>query len=77
MTKDEFLYNNLTTIVGNSWYKPKASTEKTKPLFDCPECGGNVCRIRKRGGIDNYGGFVYKYKCDNCEYEEWIGICEN
>lgn len=77
MTRDEFLYNNFTTLVANRWYKPKASTEYTKPLFVCPECGGDVRRLRKRGIIDRDGHLVFKYECDSCDYEEWFVVCEN
>ena len=77
MTKDEFLYNNLTTMIANSWYKPKVSTERTEPLYDCPICNGDVRRIRKRGRIDKDGRLMYKYECDNCDYGEWMGVCEN
>lgn len=77
MTRDEFLYNNTTIVVSNGWYKPKVSTEYTEPLFNCPKCGGDVRRLRKRGKIDKDGEIVYKYECDFCEYVEWIGVCEN
>ena len=77
MTREEFLYNALTIIVADNWYKPKVSTEYTASLFQCPKCNGDVRRLRKRGKVDKGGGLIYKYECDSCDYTEWIGLCEN
>ena len=76
MKRSEYMFNNQVTTIGGQWYKPKATSELTDILFECPHCGNGVRRVKTRGRIDSDGRFLYHYKCDVCAYEEYSVLNE-
>lgn len=74
MTKNEYVEQNKIIIKGSTWNKPGYHFEYSEPLFDCPECGGDMRKNLKHGEVDSNGLFWNKYVCDRCNYSEYLSI---
>lgn len=47
----------------------------TEPLYECPKCGGHVCRSYTMGVELTCNPPIYQdlYRCMDCGFEEYIG----
>lgn len=68
MKKEEYLDLNRGIILND------LLQQWTNPLYECPKCGGHVCRSNTRGLMLTCNPPIYQdlYRCMDCGFEEYI-----